>query len=182
MRILKRILMVLIGLIAVLLIVALFIPEQIVVIRKITIHRNQIEVFDYVKHLKNQEKYGVWWKADPNMKITTSGIDGTVGYIHAWKSTDDNVGEGQQKIISLHEDSTSGKMEIELKFIKPFKSNNPSYISTASKSKKSTIVTWAITSHMPYPMNLLGAVINMEKMLGDDLDQGLKNLKVILEK
>ena len=174
--------MVLIGLIAVLLIVALFIPEQIVVIRKITIHRHQIEVFDYVKHLKNQEKYGVWWKADPNMKITPSGIDGTVGYIHAWKSTDDRVGEGQQKIISIREDSTSSIMEIELKFIKPFKSNNPSYMRTETISKSSTNVTWAITSNMPYPMNLLGAVMNMEKMLGDDLEQGLKNLKVILEK
>jgi hypothetical protein len=174
--------MVLIGLIAVLLIVALFIPEQILVKREIAINRNQIEVFDYVKHLKNQEKYGVWWKADPKMKITTSGIDGTVGYIHAWKSTDDNVGEGQQIIMSLHEDSTSCKMEIELKFIKPFKSNNPSYMSTESVSRNSTKVTWAITNNMPYPMNLLGAVMNMEKMLGDDLEQGLKNLKVILEK
>ena len=174
--------MVLIGLIAVLLIVALFIPEQILVKREIAINRNQIEVFDYVKHLKNQEKYGVWWKADPKMKITTSGIDGTVGYIHAWKSTDDNVGEGQQKIMSLHEDSTSCKMEIELKFIKPFKSNNPSYMSAESISKNTTNVTWAITNNMPYPMNLLGAVMNMEKMLGDDLEQGLKNLKVILEK
>ncbi len=182
MRRLKRILMVLIGLIAVLLIVALFIPEQTVVIRKIVIDRNQTEVFDYVKHLKNQEKYGVWWKADPNMKITAYGTDGSVGYIHAWKSTDDNVGEGQQKIISLHEDSTSSKMDIELKFIKPFKSNNPSYMSTESVSRNSTKVTWAITNNMPYPMNLLGAVMNMEKMLGDDLDQGLKNLKVILEK
>ncbi|MFM1810256.1 MAG: hypothetical protein RLZZ382_1481 [Bacteroidota bacterium] len=174
--------MVLIGLIAVLLIVALFIPEQILVKREIAINRNQIEVFDYVKHLKNQEKYGVWWKADPKMKITTSGIDGTVGYIHAWKSTDDNVGVGQQIIMSLHEDSTSCKMEIELKFIKPFKSNNPSYMSTESISKNTTNVTWAITNNMPYPMNLLGAVMNMEKMLGDDLEQGLKNLKVILEK
>ncbi len=182
MRRLKRILLVLIGLIAVLLIVALFIPEQTVVIRKIVIDRNQTEVFDYVKHLKNQEKYGVWWQTDPNMKITTSGIDGSVGYIHAWKSTDDNVGEGQQKIISLHEDSTSSKMDIELKFIKPFKSNNPSYMSTESVSRNSTKVTWAITNNMPYPMNLLGAVMNMEKMLGDDLEQGLKNLKVILEK
>jgi hypothetical protein len=182
MRRLKRILLVLIGLIAVLLIVALFIPEQTVVIRKIVIDRNQTEVFDYVKHLKNQEKYGVWWKTDPNMKITTSGIDGSVGYIHAWKSTDDNVGEGQQKIISLHEDSTSSKMDIELKFIKPFKSNNPSYMSTESVSRNATKVTWAITNNMPYPMNLLVAVMNMEKMLGNDLDQGLKNLKVILEK
>jgi hypothetical protein len=161
MRRLKRILMVLIGLIAVLLIVALFIPEQTVVIRKIVIDRNQTEVFDYVKHLKNQEKYGVWWKADPNMKITAYGTDGSVGYIHTWKSTDDKVGEGQQKIISLHEDSTSSKMDIELKFIKPFKSNNPSYMSTESVSRNSTQVTWAITNNMPYPMNLLGAVMNL---------------------
>jgi hypothetical protein len=35
---------------------------------------------------------------------------------------------------------------------------------------------------MPYPFNLMGAVINMEEMLGNDLEKGLKNLKRLLEK
>lgn len=30
-------------------------------------------------------------------------------------------------------------------------------------------------SNMPHPINLMDALMNMEKMLGDDLNQGLKN-------
>ena len=60
---------------------------------------------------------------------------------------------------------------------------NPSYIATNSiEGNKQTEVTWAITSKMPYPLNLMGALMNMEEMLGNDLEKGLKNLKVLLEK
>lgn len=182
MKRLKKIVGVLIGLVAILLVVALFIPTKKVVKRAILISRNQSETFAYIKHLDHQEKFGVWWKADPNMKITTKGIDGTVGYIHAWKSKDEQVGQGQQRIIKIIEGPNKSRMDIELTFIKPFKSVAPSFMTTEEVSKDKTRVSWAITSNMPYPMNLIGAAMNMEKMLGDDLEQGLKNLKVILDK
>lgn len=182
MKRLKKIVLVFIGLVAILLVAALFIPTEKVVKRTIIISRNQLETFTYVKNLKNQEKYGVWWKADPNMKITSTGTDGTVGYIHAWKSTNEQVGQGQQRIIKIVESPNQSRMDIELTFIKPFKSVAPSFMTTEALSTNKTRVSWAITSKMPYPMNLIGAVMNMEKMLGDDLNQGLKNLKVILEK
>jgi hypothetical protein len=35
---------------------------------------------------------------------------------------------------------------------------------------------------MPYPMNLMLPFMNMEQMLGKDLQDGLNNLKVVLEK
>jgi hypothetical protein len=35
---------------------------------------------------------------------------------------------------------------------------------------------------MPYPMNIMLPFMNMEEMLGGDLENGLKNLKNILEK
>jgi hypothetical protein len=60
---------------------------------------------------------------------------------------------------------------------------NPSYIETNSiEGNKQTEVTWAITSKMPYPFNLMGALMNMEEILGSDLEKGLKNLKMLLEK
>jgi hypothetical protein len=34
---------------------------------------------------------------------------------------------------------------------------------------------------MKYPMNLMLLFMNMEKMVGNDLGNGLKNLKTILE-
>lgn len=183
MKLLKRILLGLLFIIALLLIIALFIPKEILVSRSIKINRAQSEVFYYVKQLKNQPKYGVWWKADPNMKITTSGTDGQVGFVHGWDSKDENVGAGQQKIIALDSSARKSKIDIELKFIRPFESINPSYIETKSiAADKQTEVTWAITSKMPYPFNLMGALMNMEEMLGSDLEKGLKNLKVLLEK
>jgi hypothetical protein len=182
MKLLKRILLGLLFLIALLLIIALFIPKETLVRRSIRINRAQTEVFNYVKQLKNQPEYGVWWRADPNMKITTSGTDGQVGFVHGWDSKDENVGAGQQKIIAINSSTYKSKISIELKFIRPFKSVNPSYIQTKTFAPKQTEVAWAITSKMPYPFNLMGALMNMEEMLGSDLEKGLNNLKVLLEK
>jgi hypothetical protein len=53
---------------------------------------------------------------------------------------------------------------------------------TKQEASNKTEVVWSITSKMPYPFNLMGAVMNMEDMLGSDLEKGLKNLKVLLEK
>lgn len=182
MKILKRIFIGFLILVGLLLLVALFIPTQIEVKRQIKIDRSQAEVFNYVSMLHNQPTYGVWWKADPKMKITTTGTDGRVGFVHAWDSKDENVGAGQQKITAIDSSERRSRLTIELKFIRPFESVNPSYIETASIATKKTKVTWSITSNMPYPMNLMGAIMNMEEMLGSDLEKGLKNLKSILEK
>jgi len=73
----KKIVFIFFGIVVLLLLIALFIPTQIIVERNIVISRNQQETFEYIKYLKNQELYGVWWKADPNMKINTKGKDGT---------------------------------------------------------------------------------------------------------
>jgi hypothetical protein len=35
---------------------------------------------------------------------------------------------------------------------------------------------------MPYPMNLMLLCMNMDKMIGKDLETGLTNLKGVLEK
>ena len=45
----------------------------------------------------------------------------------------------------------------------------------------STVVKWGFNGKMAYPMNLMLLFMNMEKMLGSDLEEGLANLKVVLE-
>ncbi|MEA5261053.1 hypothetical protein VB264_24895 [Arcicella aquatica] len=45
-----------------------------------------------------------------------------------------------------------------------------------------TEVTWTFEGSMPYPMNLMMLFYDMEGLIGKDLADGLKNLKVILEK
>lgn len=179
MKIIKRLLFWSIFLIGIALIIALFLPTQFSVKRSVMIVQPADSVFQYVKQLKNQELYSVWWKADPQMKKTYTGTDGEVGFISAWKSKKAEVGAGQQKIVAIEEGK---RIDLELTFIEPFESTNDAYMSTTALDAKNTRVSWSINGEMPYPMNITGLFIDMEQTLGEDLEKGLKNLKRILEK
>src|SRR6478736_279635 len=98
MKILKKIAIVLVALIAILLIVALFVKKDFKVEREIVINKPKKEVFDYIRFIKNQDHYSKWAMMDPNMKKTYTGTDGTVGFISAWESENKNVGTGEQEI------------------------------------------------------------------------------------
>jgi hypothetical protein len=179
MKIIKRLLFWSIFLIGIALVIALFLPTQFSVKRSVMIVQPADSVFQYVKQLKNQELYSVWWKADPQMKKTYTGTDGEVGFISAWKSKQAEVGAGQQKIVAIEEGK---RIDLELTFIEPFESTNDAYMSTTALDAKNTRVSWSINGEMPYPMNITGLFIDMEQTLGEDLEKGLKNLKRILEK
>jgi hypothetical protein len=52
---------------------------------------------------------------------------------------------------------------------------------TKSLSSNQTKVIWGFNGAMPYPMNLMLPIMDMDEMLGKDLETGLKNLKFNLE-
>jgi hypothetical protein len=52
---------------------------------------------------------------------------------------------------------------------------------TESLSRDQTKVDWQLDSAMAYPMNLMLLFLNMDKMIGADLETGLKNLKEVLD-
>lgn len=178
MKILKTILIAVGILIAVPLIVAIFVKKDYEVEREITINKPKEEVFDYVKFLKNQDNYSKWATMDPDMKKTYRGTDGTVGFVSAWESDNKDVGKGEQEIMKI----TDGeRIDFELRFFEPFESTEPAYMTTESVSENQTKVKWGFNGHMDYPMNIMMLFMDFEKMIGDDLDTGLKNLKSVLE-
>ncbi|MBP6663809.1 MAG: polyketide cyclase, partial [Chitinophagales bacterium] len=65
---LKKILLGIVGIIALLLIAALFVDKDFSAQRSIVINKPKSEVFAYLKSLKNQDNWSVWGKRDPNMK------------------------------------------------------------------------------------------------------------------
>ena len=179
MKILKRILLFLLSLVIIALIVALFVKKDYAVERSVTINKPKTEVFDYIKYLKNQDNYSKWAKMDANMKKTYTGTDATPGFISAWDSDKKDVGKGEQEIKKI---ADGARVDYELRFKKPWESTAQSYLSTDSVSPTQTKVSWGITGHMPYPMNIMQLFMNMDKMLGSDLEIGLGNLKVLEEK
>jgi uncharacterized protein YndB with AHSA1/START domain len=179
MKILKIVLIGIAAIIALALIVAAFTKKDYAVVREITINKPKQEVFDYVKFLKNQDNYSKWAMMDPNMKKTYTGTDGTVGFVSAWDSQEKNVGAGEQEIKGI----TNGeRIDFELRFKRPFEATDYAYMTTEDAGNNQTKVKWGFNGKMKYPMNLMLLCMDMDKMLGKDLDTGLSNLKSILEK
>jgi uncharacterized protein YndB with AHSA1/START domain len=179
MKILFIILIALVSLVALLLIVGLFMKKEYHVEREVVINKPKQSVFEYIKLLKNQNKYSVWATMDANMKTEFTGTDGTPGFVSAWDSQEKNVGKGEQEILKVVDGE---RVDYEIRFIKPFESTSDASMTTVSVNENQTKVTWAFTGKMKYPMNLMLLFMNMEKMIGNDLQKGLENLKGLLEK
>lgn len=179
MNIIKKIIFGLLGIIALALIVALFLPKEYAVEREISINKPKDSVFNYIKYVKNQDYFSVWNRKDPAMKKTFSGIDGQVGFVYGWDSAKDDVGAGEQEIKKI----TNGeRIDFELRFTRPFEDTGYAYFTTETVSPTQTKVKWGFNGKMPFPMNAMMPIMGMEDMLGGDLQKGLDDLKVIFEK
>jgi len=178
MNILLAILGIIGGLIALLLLIALFTKKSYTISREFLIEKPVREVFTYIKHLKNQDHYSKGVMTDPNMKKQYRGMDGTPGFIYSWDGNK-QAGKGEQEIKKIIEDK---KLDVEIRFIRPFEGIAQAPLKTQSLSSNQTRVTWGMSSSMKYPMNIMLMFIDMNKLLGKDLDESLRNLKSILER
>lgn len=178
MKALKKILIGLVALIALVLIIALFVKKEFGAEVEVVINKPKQEVFDYVKYLKNQNEYSVWAKMDPGMKKEFRGTDGTEGFVSAWDSDNKDVGKGEQEIKKI---TGQDRIDYEIRFIKPFESTSNSYMSVEAAGENQTKVKWAFSGSMAYPFNVMRLFMDMEKAISGDLQTGLNNLKGILE-
>ena len=170
------ILLILAGIVALLLVIAFLTKKEYNVVSEISIGASQQEVFDYVKHIKNQDHYNKWVMADPNMKKEFKGTDGTIGFIYAWNGNKEG-GEGEQEIKALEEGKN---IKMEIRFVRPFAGIAYAEMTTESLSDNQTKATWRTASKMKYPLNIMLPFI--VKMLEKDMGTSLTTLKNILEK
>ncbi len=174
----KRIVLMLFGAIMLLLIIGLFLPTKFQVERKIEISTEKDSIFNYIKYLKNQNKFSVWAQMDPEMEKSYKGIDGEVGFVSSWKSKNKQVGVGSQTITKI----TSGKrIDTHLKFLVPFENENDAFMELKNITKDKTQVTWGLYGKMPYPLNVTYLFFDIDKALGKDIEGGLENLKNQIE-
>jgi hypothetical protein len=167
------------GIIVLLLAIGIFVKKDYTVAREVSINKSKSVVFDYLRFLKNQNKFNVWSSLDPAMKTEYRGTDGSEGFVSAWESNNKNVGKGEQEILKI----VSGeRIDYELRFLKPFKSTSWAFITTASLNDNKTLVHWEFNGKMKYPTNITLLFMNMDKLVGNDLATGLDNLKKLLEK
>lgn len=106
-----------VGFIALLLIIALFLKKEHYVNREIIINAPRQKVFDFFKLLKNQDKFNKWAKVDPDRKWEYQRTDGKVGFIISWNGNK-NAGEGEKEIMNIVEGK---RIETQIRFVRPMK-------------------------------------------------------------
>jgi len=177
MKIVKRILVGAAVLVAVLLIVGLFVRTEFAVEREVIINKPKDDVFNYVRYLRNHDNFSKWAAMDPQMKKDYRGTDGTVGFVSAWESKNQDVGKGEQEIKKITEGE---RIDVEIRMRSPFQSTDPAYMTTESIGDNQTRVRSGYLGKMNYPTNLLCPLI--AEKIGKDMQTGLTNLKTVLER
>src|SRR6476620_4415010 len=147
MKIVKRILVGAAVLVAVLLIVGLFVRTEFAVEREVIINKPKDDVFNYVRYLRNHDNFSKWAAMDPQMKKDYRGTDGTVGFVSAWESKNQDVGKGEQEIKKITEGE---RIDVEIRMRSPFQSTDPAYMTTESIGDNQTRVRSGYLGKMNY--------------------------------
>jgi len=153
-------------------------PKKYDVRRTIVINKPLSEVFEYLKLVENQNIWSPWKKRDPEMKQVQTGVDGTIGFINSWDSDHKEVGAGEQEITAIVEND---RIDSELRFFKPWKSQSDAFFIVKEIEPSQTEVVWGFSGSHSVPLNVMMLMYNIDKVVGKDFDEGLRDLKQVLE-
>ncbi len=126
--------------------------------------------------LTNFETWPIWspWLyVEPDSKVTFHGSSGSIGAGNSW------IGEktGQGTITLVKNEPT--RLELDLKFIKPFKSQADVYFDLIANGDNKTKINWGMNSSLPFFMFWMKG--SMVAMIKSDYRRGLLLLKDHIE-
>lgn len=173
---LKKILMALAIVIAILVIVIMTRPAAYQVERSVTVSAPATVVYAEVSDLKRWAGWSPWESRDPNMSKEYTGTPGTVGHGQTWSGNSD-VGSGKMTFTAV---TPNERIALSLEFIEPF----ASVASTAFQFKArdgGCLVTWSMSGENDFMGKAFSLFMNMDDMIGADYEQGLASLKKIAE-
>jgi hypothetical protein len=175
--VIKIILIAFVAVIAVFCVVAAMQPEDFKVQRSAKMSAAPQDVFAQVNDFHNWEAWSPWAKLDPNMKATHEGAASGRGAVYSWAGNSE-VGEGKMTIV----ESQPGELvTINLEFIKPFAGTSTATFDFKGEGDQ-TSVTWSMEGKKNFIMKAMGLVINCDKMMGGQFEQGLEQMKSVVEK
>jgi hypothetical protein len=173
---LKKILVALAVIVIVFAVIVALQPSEYRVVRTATISAPAPAVFAQVNDFHKWEAWNPWGKIDPAMKQTYDGAPAGSGAIYTWAGNKE-VGEGRMTII---ESRPSELIRIKLEFFKPFAAVNTTEF-TFKPQENQTLVTWGMTGKNNFMAKTIHMFMNVDKMIGDQFDKGLAQMKAIVE-
>lgn len=151
-------------------------PTELVVTRSAYMAAPPEAPFAEVNDFRKWEAWNPWAKLDPAIKHTYDGAAEGVGSKYAWTGNS-QVGEGR---MTIAESVPHERIVIALEFIKPFPGKSTATFAFAPENE-GTRVTWRMDGTNNFMAKAMGLFMSMDKMIGDQFDKGLADIKAVVE-
>lgn len=173
---LKKVLLVIVAVIAVVLLVAATRPSHFHIERSASITAAPEAVFPLINDFHEWAHWSPYEKLDPAMTKEFSGPPAGAGAGYAW-SGNDEVGAGSMRIT---ESQSPALVKIALEFVEPFQASNVATFNVQAEGVGSR-VTWGMDGANPFGMKLASLFVDMDQMIGKDFEVGLANLGALAQ-
>jgi hypothetical protein len=151
-------------------------PDTFRVQRAMTINAPAEKLVGILTDLRRGAEWSPYEKKDPAMKKTFSGPASGPGAKLAWDGNGD-VGAGSLTVAAV----TPTKVTLDLAMIRPMNANNVVEYTFAPQGNATTM-TWAMHGPMPLISKVICVFMNFDRMIGADMERGLKDLKTLAER
>lgn len=132
-------------------------------------------VYPYVSQFKLGQQWSPYEK-DPDTKRTFGGAEGQAGSFEEFDSK--QMGTGRIEITSA---VPNQQVDLRLQMYKPFSADNHVVYILAPEGE-GTRFTWTMEGDGGFMSKLMATLINCDKMIGGQFEEGIANLKRIVEK
>ena len=133
-------------------------------------------VFNQVNDFHKWDAWSPWAKLDPAAKATFGGPPAGPGAVFTWAGND-KIGEGRMTLTESH---PTDLVKVKVEFVKPFEGTNTTEF-TFKPQGDQTAVTWSMAGHNNFVAKALCLFMNMDRMIGRDMENGLAQLKSVVE-
>lgn len=166
---------VLLGLLSIYLLCCALGPKDLNVERSTLMDASPEVVFEQVNELRNWEKWSPWAAKDPDIKLSYANLSAGTNGKYSWDGP--VVGKGSLEILQ----STPPKSLKTKLLIDGF--DGESYGSWSFEPEKDgTKVTWGMDGdNLPFMLRGMMMIMGQKKAMIQDFDQGLANIKTLVE-
>ena len=152
-------------------------PNDFRVQRSASIKAPPEKIFPHINDLHAFNTWNPFNKKDPNIKGSYSGAANGPGSAYAFEGNKD-VGRGR---IEITDSRPASEVRMNLHILAPMEGRNVVEFTLHPKGD-STSVTWAIQGPMPYLSKVFSLFCDMDAMIGREFENGLADLKTIVER
>jgi hypothetical protein len=165
------------ALVAILLVVVATRPDTYHVERSTKIAAPADAIFAEVNDFQAFPAWSPWQKRDPAIKTTISTPSAGVGATYAWEGNK-QVGKGK---MTLTESQAPTHTKERLEFLEPFPSVADTGFNIKPEGDSASTITWYMDGKANFMGKAMSLVMNMDQMIGKDFEEGLANLKKVVE-